>query len=161
LLGQSLATSGILFTITLPSAEWETTMTTTSEERIHKLETKVSRLENIAWVLGAVALFLGIGGGSLWNNVRVAQSEIRSSVDNAKAAIVQAGDAEREQVEASRAADPGWGVAYCTHQQSRGWHRWVTGGTVSGEIGNQLRVEAIRIRLYRLDQTPPTGPCTP
>jgi hypothetical protein len=133
----------------------------TPEEVIAALQTRVSRLENIAWVLGAVAVFLGVAGGSLWGNVRSADTRIATSLGEAGDTIAAVAAREREAILALRSADPGWGVAYCTHQQSRIWHRWVVNGAVSGETGSALRLEGMRIMLYRLNESPPTGLCNP
>ena len=35
----------------------------TDKERINRFEEKVSRLSNVAWVIGTVAIIFGIGGG--------------------------------------------------------------------------------------------------
>ena len=51
---------------------------------MEELKKKVNRLENIAWVLGAMAVFLGIGGGFLWSNLNKANKlvgEIQTKID--------------------------------------------------------------------------------
>jgi len=153
-------------------------MSDSLQKDIRAIERRVNRLENLAWVIAAVALFLGLGGGSLWSklnsaNIRadvIAQSfeNISSRIDkeiidkvtvaatelDAKSAEIQA------EIKKLRGADPGWGVAYCTHQESNGWFGWVVDGQQSGKSGISKRLEAIKITLYRKDQPAPSGKCS-
>lgn len=50
---------------------------------MEELKKKVNRLENIAWVLGVIAVFLGIGGGFLWTKL----AEATTSADKIQAQI--------------------------------------------------------------------------
>jgi hydrophobic W protein len=153
-------------------------MTNGMEKYLGDVEKRVSRLENLVWVLGAVALFLGIGGGSLWAKLDAATAranEIAKTVENSSERIdkdvavrmrsaiteLDAKSADiRSEIEKLRGADPGWGVAYCTHQESNSWHPWVSDGEQSGRSGISKRLEAIKIVLYRKNGAPPSGPCT-
>jgi len=39
------------------------------DDKVEKLEGRVNLLQNLAWVLSAIAIFLGVGGASLWNSL--------------------------------------------------------------------------------------------
>jgi uncharacterized protein YjbJ (UPF0337 family) len=54
-----------------------------AEDSLKDLERRLNRLENIAWVLGTLAVAFGIGGGSLWgmlNSARKDASELGTKV---------------------------------------------------------------------------------
>lgn len=146
-------------------------------KEINSIDRRLNRLENLVWVLGAIALFLGIGGGSLWSKLNAA-TERADQITNTVANISQRIDKEitarvtlatteldaksaeiQSEIQKLRGADPGWGVAYCTHQESYGWYGWVVDGKQSGQSGISKRLEAIKIALYRKDQPPPSGKC--
>lgn len=153
-------------------------MSDEADKQVGDLNKRVNRLENAAWVLGAVALFLGFGGGSLWEKLNHATERadaITRQLDNLSEGIsrevkanvtlatteLDAKSAEiKAEIERLRGADPGWGIAYCTHQESYGWYEWVIDGAQSGRTGISKRLEAIRIVLYRKNQPPPTGRCS-
>lgn len=154
-------------------------MPKTTEDTVADLEKRLNRIENVLWVLGSVALFLGIGGGSLWGKLQAASDradavervlaevsvridrDVKASVDLGKKEIEASAASVQGEITALQSADPGWSVAYCTHQESLGWHSWVTDGTESGRPGISKRLEAVRIVLYRKNEKPPTGQCTP
>lgn len=153
-------------------------MSDESNKKVNDLEKRVNRLENIAWVLGAVAFFLGVGGGSLWSKLSAATDRadsITQSLEDIPGLIKREVTAKltlatteldaksaqiTSEIEKLRRADPGWGIAYCTHQEKYGWYEWVVDGAQSGQSGVSRRLEAIRIVLYRKNEPPPTGRCS-
>jgi len=70
------------------------------DDKVEKLEGRVTLLQNLAWVLGAIAVFLGVGGASLWHrldDMRVSAEALsqkvttyQSDVDKARGDLNQA-----------------------------------------------------------------------